>query len=371
MKRYDNLYPCLISDSNLDKAIEVVCRGHRWVGDHRPNKTILWVDSTREERREELRRIIVEGFVPTEPKIKRRYDNNARKWRDIAEPKLWPDQFVHHALIQVLEPIMIRRMDPYCCGSIKGRGTMQGIKAMKKWMSNEYGSRWCLQMDIYHFYEQLQPEVVMDRLRQIIKDKQVLDLCERVMLHGVTIGAYFSQWFANTVLQPLDILIRQCDICHYVRYMDNFTVFAQSKKALKKVRRIADKWLRKHGMRLKGNWQYFMPDIRLPDAFGYRFGRGYTLIRKRRLLNIKRQTRTYHKIKKKKISFKFAASYLSRIGGLKHCNSTNIIRKYLPDRIQKKTKNIIKEHQKKELTSWNTYLEQYAEELKSRKDSKQ
>ena len=38
------------------------------------------------------------------------------------------------------------------------------------------------------------------------------------MKHGILIGAYFSQWFANTVLQPLDRLIRESGLCdHYLR----------------------------------------------------------------------------------------------------------------------------------------------------------
>lgn len=122
MKRADNLFEDIISDENLSRATDEVNKSHRW--NHyptKPNKTVLWVTATKEERIKELRDIIVNGFEPAPCMIKKKYDNNAMKWRTICEPKLYPDQYVHHALIQVLEPIMMRNMYYWCCGSIKGR----------------------------------------------------------------------------------------------------------------------------------------------------------------------------------------------------------------------------------------------------------
>ncbi len=105
--------------------------------------------------------------------------------------------------------------------------------------------------DIRHFYDSLQPEVVMDRMRQLIKDRRVLDLIWRVVKDGVQIGAYTSQWFANTVLQPMDRLIRESGLCkHYVRYMDNLTIFGSSKRKLKKLRVLVETWLNAHQLRL-------------------------------------------------------------------------------------------------------------------------
>ena len=346
----------MISDENISKAIDEVNKSHRWQGHHKPNKTVAWVELTKPERIEELRQIIEDGFEPIQPKVKHRYDRNARKWRDIAEPKLYPDQYVHHILIQAIEPVMMRGMDPYCCGSIKGRGAHYGVKAIKKWMrQDKKGTRWCAELDIFHFYDQLTPEIVMNRMRQLIKDFRVLNLIERVLKYGVTIGAYFSQWFANTILQPLDVLIRKTGISHYIRYMDNFTVFASNKKALKRMITVMSAWLKEHGLRLKDNWQYYKTRKRLPDALGYRYGHTYTLIRKHRLLDIKRQVRSYFR-QKGDVTAKFAMSLLSRLSGLHHCNSRNIYRRFVPKGLQKKLKAIVREYQRKELMTWSTYL---------------
>ena len=365
MKRIGNLFNELISYNNLALAIDTVNRTHRWKSGHRPNKKVMYIEVTREERIKELRKIIVEGYVPKPTRALRRYDRNAGKWRDIHEPALWPDQYIHHALVQVLERIMMRGMDYWCCGSIKGRGTQHGMKAMKKWMKKGGSAvNYCAELDIRHFYDTLAPEVVMERLKRLIKDHRVLDLCERVLVEGVQIGAYTSQWFANTTLQPLDQMIREHKVL-YVRYMDNLTVFSNRKKTLKKVMKKIDKWLHFHGMELKGNWQIFPTKSRLPNAMGYKYGHGYTLIRKRALLTMRREIRKYLKRRKRKFPITPGMAYgiLSRVGRLRHCNSTKIYAMYVPSGMQKNLKNVIREYQKGELTEWNTLLEQYKKEL--------
>ena len=361
----------MISDDNIRQAIKTVNKSHRWYGRHKPNQTVLWIEATIPERVKDLRNIIEAGFEPVEPKIKRRYDRNAKKWRDIAEPKLWPDQYVHHILIQTLEPVMMRGMDPFCCGSIKKRGAHYGIKRIKKWMKNDRkGTRWCAELDVYHFYDNLKPAVVLGRMKSLIKDRRVLDLIERVLRFGVTIGAFFSQWFANTLLQPLDVVIRNLGINHYIRYMDNFTLFSSRKKELKKAIKEISAWLKKRGLRLKDNWQYFRTRKRLPNALGYRFGHTFTLIRKHRLLTIKRQVASFYR-QQGKVSAKFAQSLLSRIGGLRHCNAKEIYKKYIPNGLQKKLKDIVREYQGKELIKWTTCLAQYIETVEKSKLSRQ
>ena len=92
MKRAKNLYAELISDENLKMAILEVNRTHRWRPHHRPNKVVVWVDSDIPQRIIDLRNIIEQGFVPAPAALKRRWDKSAGKWRDIHEPRLWPDQ---------------------------------------------------------------------------------------------------------------------------------------------------------------------------------------------------------------------------------------------------------------------------------------
>lgn len=303
MKRVNHLFDYLISDENLGNAIDEVNATHRWRPRHRPDKTVQRVEADRAGSIEALRTIIVSGFEPSPARKKRRWDKSAGKWRDIYEPKLWPDQYIHHALVQALQRPMMRGMDPYCCGSIRGRGIHYGVKAMKKWHRDDpKGTRWCAQLDIRHFYDSLKPEVVMARLRQLVKDHRVLDLAERVMRDGVMIGAYFSQWFANTTLQPLD-----------------------------------------HALRERG-----------PEVTHY--------LRKR---NLFRMTRQLHSLRRKlargtRIPVSLAFGLLSRLGQLKHCSSVHLYRRLVRKGTQKMMKQVVREYMRKERRRWNISLAQTA-----------
>jgi hypothetical protein len=268
MKRAGRLFDTLISEDNLLRAIDEVNRTHRWNRGHKPNTCTAWVEETKPQRVEDLRRILVGGFEPKKPHVSQRWDANARKWRTISEPAQWPDQYVHHALIQVLQPRMMQGMDFYCCGSIRERGPHREKNAIQRWMKyDRKGTKYEFCGDIRHFYDSLTPEVVMARMRQLYKDCRVLDLIRRVIRDGVKLGTYTSQWFANAVLQPLDQLIRESGLCkHYARYMDNITTFGPNRRKLRKLRILVESWLNAHDLKLKGDWQVFPVAKRQPKT---------------------------------------------------------------------------------------------------------
>lgn len=379
IKRKGKLFEQLISEENLSKAIDEVNRSHRWKRGHRPNGCTAWIEETKQERIEELRSIFINGFVQKEPRVTKRYDASARKYRLVSEPVQWPDQYVHHALIQVIQPVCMRGMDPFCCGSIKGRGTQKARKAITKWMSKEpRHTKYEFCGDIRHFYDSLRPEVVMNRMKQLIKDSRILDLIWAIIKDGILIGAYTSQWFANTVLQPLDVLIRQSGLCkHYVRYMDNLTVFGSNRRELRKLKRLVEAWLNEHGLELKSDWQIFRvvrtepkiprrdigyksPKGRMPDAVGYRYGRNFILPRKHNLFRLKRALARYRwrRSHGKRIPKGCASGLLSRLGQLKHCNNCNIYKRlFKGERIIRELKRLVRQERKEEELTWSTYLE--------------
>ena len=114
-------------------------------------------------------------------------------------------------------------------------------------------------------------------------------------------------------------------------------------------------WLEAHGLRLKGNWQKFRTEDRLPCALGYRYGRGYTLLRKRNLFRLARQLRAYYrKIRMgKRIPISMATGLLSRLGQLRHCNSTRIYKRLVKPKTQRALKCVVRQYMKKERSKWN------------------
>ena len=98
MKRVGKLYPLFISDENILKAIHEVNKTHR-MHKGRLNKTVKYIEENLDNTVKELRQIIEEGRFPNKPRQRRLYDHSAEKWRNIVEPPLWPDQYIHHMLI--------------------------------------------------------------------------------------------------------------------------------------------------------------------------------------------------------------------------------------------------------------------------------
>ena len=112
------------------------------------------------------------------PLKRRRWDRNADsgkgKWRDINEPLLWPDQYVHHAVVQPMIPHIMRSMDRYCIASVPGRGNSYGVKALKKWMKNDVeGTKYCCECDIYDIVNKMS-QADQEHIYRILRELEQL-----------------------------------------------------------------------------------------------------------------------------------------------------------------------------------------------------
>lgn len=147
---------------------------------------------------------------------------------------------------------------------------------------------------------------------------------------------------------------KQYGVSHYLRQMDNFTIFGSNKRKLRRLLEDIKKWLAEIGMKIKGNWQIFRvgftPKVerahqtlpkkkqrhrrpRLPSALGYRFGHGYTILRKHNLFRLKQSLHLYYyrRDRNRVISFKRASGLISRLGQLRKCNHQQVLdRHYQP-----------------------------------------
>ena len=160
----------------MKRAVAETTKGHRWRPGHHPNKTARAVEAHADEAVAELRRLIEEGFRPSPLRTRRRWDKSAKKWRTIAEPKLWPDQYIHHALVQVLQPIFLKGMDYWCCGSVRGRGIKRGKRGIERWIrEDKKGTKCCMEGDVRKFYDSLAPEIAFELLKRKVKDRRFLD----------------------------------------------------------------------------------------------------------------------------------------------------------------------------------------------------
>lgn len=211
------------------------------------------------------------------------------KERVIFRLPYYPDRILHHAVMNILEPIWVSTFIADTCSCVKGRGIGQARKRMQRFMQDAEGTRYCLKTDIRKFYPTIKHDVLKAIVRRKIKDARLLKLLDEVIdsADGLPIGNYMSQYLSNLYLTYLDHKIKEeRRIKYYIRYADDM-VFMSSDKA-----ELADtlEWLKKElvslGVELKGNEQIFpIADNRYGkgrgvDFVGFVFYHHQTLIRK-------------------------------------------------------------------------------------------
>jgi len=166
------------------------------------------------------------------------------------------DRVVHHAIVNVLEPLFERSFiaDSYACRL--GRGTHKAIQRAQQFQKR-YG--WCLKTDIVKFFPSVDHEVMLGVLRQKVADPQLLSLLQLLLAsgegvagddggpvwfagddllsvlrpRGLPIGNLTSQFFANVLLNPVDHFIKETlRIPGYLRYADDLLLFSDDRRQL-------------------------------------------------------------------------------------------------------------------------------------------
>lgn len=199
-------------------------------------------------------------------------DGPNKKEREIFIPRFYPDQCIHWMLMLQVEPIIMRGMYEYSCGSIPGRGTKYALDAVHRALTNDpKNCVWCMKLDVEKFYQSINHGCLEAMFRKVIKDPDVLWLIDTIIEYvdlGVPIGYYPSQWFANFYLQSIDHFIKEkLHIPHYVRYVDDMLLMSSSKRQLIKAKQAIEQELSLIGLRIrnnittptKRNWEIFKP----------------------------------------------------------------------------------------------------------------
>jgi retron-type reverse transcriptase len=338
MKRQGHLWDRLISFENLLEAAEKACKGKRFrpaVADfHFGLERELW-RLHEELSRKTYRPGPYRTFVIHEPKQRQ---ISAAPYRD---------RVVHHALVNVLEPIYERSFitDSYACR--RGKGTHAAVRRCQHYARR---FRYVLKADIQKFFPSLDHEILKGLVARKVKDPNVLWLVGQIIDHsnpqesvqqwfagddlftpserqrGIPIGNQTSQFFANVYLDPLDHFIKERrGIKGYVRYVDDFLVFANDK------RHLAD---------VQGQVAAFLPKLRLylhpsktvvfPVAEGIRF-LGYRIFPTHRLLvkeNVRRFRRRVRQMQRDYAAWRvsFAAIYQRLMSWNGHARQANTYR---------------------------------------------
>lgn len=230
MKRIGCLFDSVVSFANLCEAARRAAQGKK----NRPATARF------------LFHLEKEVLVLQEELIHGSYRPRPYRTFFIREPKLrkicaadFRDRVVHHAVCRYLEPVIEQSLihDTYACR--KGKG---GLAAIYR---SQYFARRCpyfLKGDIRHYYENVDLAIMKCLLRRRLKDIRLLDLLDHILDHpftesrpgkGLPIGNLTSQHMANLYLSRLDHFVQErLGLKGYLRYMDDFLLFAEDKNSL-------------------------------------------------------------------------------------------------------------------------------------------
>lgn len=322
MKRYNNLFDKIVS---LDNLYEADKRARRQKS-HRPE--VMLFDKNKDKLLLDLQRKLINGeYETSEYYVFKIYEP---KEREIFKLPYYPDRIVHHAIMNIMEPIWVSAFVKGTYSCIRKRGIHKALKDVKFALKDEINTQYCLKLNIRKFYPSIDHDILKIIVRKKIKDKRLLNLLDEIIesAQGVPIGNYLSQFFANLYLTYLDHWIKeQKKVRYYFRYADDIVILGRDKQELRNLFYDIQNYLNnKLKLNFKDNWQIFKVDSRGIDFVGYRVFHTHTLLRKR----IKKKfCKKINKLNKKQNLDKdtYKQKICSYIGWIKYCNGRNLLNK--------------------------------------------
>lgn len=179
------------------------------------------------------------------------------------------DRVVHHALCNLIEPIFERLFIPDSYANRVGKGTHRALDRLQAF-ARRYP--YVLQCDVQQFFPSIDHALLRAELSRRVADPGVIWLIDRILESGVgvlsevyqmvyfpgddlfsalrrrglPIGNLTSQFWANVYLNPFDHFVkRQLGCKAYLRYVDDFALFADNKDTLWEWRRAIEGRLRR------------------------------------------------------------------------------------------------------------------------------
>lgn len=338
MKRHGNLYQQIVSFENIFYASRKARKGKRF-----KRSTALFEFALEKN----IYKII-------ECLKNKTYEPGCYRDFFIYDPKLrlisaapYFDRVIHHAIINVIEPLIGKAFiyDTYAC--IRNKGTHRAVRRYKKFQEN---NKYVLKCDIRKYFPTVDHNILIKKLEKKIKCKDTLWLLKKIINSrkesenqfyfpgddlftpmqrekGIPIGNLTSQFFANLYLNDFDHYVKeQLRIKYYIRYCDDFVIFDNCKNKLNKIKNNIQNFLDTERLKLHKNKTRVYRTSDGVDFLGYRIYPEYTKVRKSIVKAYRKRLKILEKnYNKGKIELdKVKASLMSWIGHVKHADSYSL-----------------------------------------------
>ncbi|BBC22441.1 RNA-directed DNA polymerase [Pseudanabaena sp. ABRG5-3] len=256
MKRHGNLYSQIISFENLLLAAKKAQKGKRY------RDNVLAFNFHLESELLQLQTELLDQTY--HPQGYRTFQIHEPKPRLISAAP-YRDRVVHHALCNIIVPLIESSFIPDSYSNRIGYGTHRAIRRFTHFVRS---SEYVLQCDIQKYFPSIDREILKNILRQKIKCPQTIwlidliidnsndqipvfdyftgdDLLTPITRHrGLPIGNLTSQFFANLYLNNFDHFVKEdLKIKKYIRYVDDFAFFGSDLLELSQVRHSIENYL--------------------------------------------------------------------------------------------------------------------------------
>lgn len=240
MRVFTNLFSKLVNIENLFFA---------WEGfkkDKKKKEDVLEFEKIMETEIFKLHRELISytyrhsgyiGFYISDPK--RRHIHKA----------IVRDRVLHHAVMNILYPLYDKIFIHNSFSCRIGKGTHKGVDAMRSMLlkasNNNTKNVFILKCDIQKFFDSVDHKILIQILKERIKDKKLMNLLIEVVdsfdgsqsnlfeRKGLPIGNLTSQLFANVYMDKFDQYVKHIlKVKYYARYTDDFVVISDSKDYL-------------------------------------------------------------------------------------------------------------------------------------------
>lgn len=155
------------------------------------------------------------------------------------------DRLIQQALLQVLQPLIDPSFSDHSHGFRPGRSAHDAVKAARAYVQS--GKRVVVDVDLAKFFDRVNHDILMDRLKKRIPDEAVLRLIRAylnagIMDGGVNVerdrgtpqGGPLSPLLANVLLDEVDKALEARGYC-FARYADDSNVYVSSRRAGERV----------------------------------------------------------------------------------------------------------------------------------------
>jgi len=166
------------------------------------------------------------------------------------------DRLLQQAMLQVLQPYFEPVFSEHSYGFRPGRSAHDAVRAAQGFIAE--GKDWVVDIDLKSFFDEVNHDILMQRVAGVVRDKGMLRLIGRYLragvyeegkvtttMRGVPQGGPLSPLLSNIYLDGLDRELESRGLS-FCRYADDCNIYVGSRKAAERVFASVTAWIERH-----------------------------------------------------------------------------------------------------------------------------